>query len=210
MSLSRAVGSAAMHSSTCAWLVMNRQRWSVSPELDFMSSRYYSLVSSIGHHVLEGSGASFAALTLGRLVRVDPQRSAPSPRFKEPGMSISTPAAALTAQHRPRGSDVPRFRSRPVRAAIVPRLAVDGGLARLPGRRVHRLEGRRTRGRRRRRAGRRRAHRRRPRRRPVVGRQGRARARGSVDRLQRRRLRRRAGGRRGARRLRHRPRRARR
>src|SRR5215208_5653623 len=35
--------------------------------------------------------AIFAALTPGRLVRVDPQRSAPSPRFKEPGMSISTP-----------------------------------------------------------------------------------------------------------------------
>ena len=49
-------------------------------------------------------------------------------------MSISTPAAALTAQHRPDGSDVPRFRSRAVRAATLPRLAVDGGVARLPGR----------------------------------------------------------------------------
>src|ERR671919_71998 len=37
MSLSRTVGSAAMHSSTRAWLVMNRQRWSVSSEVDFMS-----------------------------------------------------------------------------------------------------------------------------------------------------------------------------
>ena len=46
-------------------------------------------------------------------------------------------------------------------------------------------------------------------RRPVVGRQGRARAPGGLDRRERRRLRRRAGGRRRARRLRHRPRLAR-
>ena len=49
-------------------------------------------------------------------------------------------ATALITRDRPRESDVPRVRSRAVRAANLPRLAVDGGLARLPGRRVHRLE----------------------------------------------------------------------
>src|SRR5687768_3566310 len=54
-------------------------------------------------------------------------------------------ATALITRDRPRGSDVARRRSGTVRAATLSRLAVDGGLARLPGRRVHRLEGRRTR-----------------------------------------------------------------
>ena len=106
--------------------------------------------------------ARFAALTLGRLVRVDPQRSAPLPRFKEPGMSISAPRRPSSVAIDPKDRTSHESAHEPSQRRTLPRLAVDGGVARLPGRRVHRLEGRGTRGRRRRRAGRRRAHRSRP------------------------------------------------
>ena len=157
-----------------------------------------------------GAAGDLCGSTLGRLVRVDPQRSAPSPRFKEPGMSISTPQRLSSRSDRPRGSDVPRFRSRHRPSgdrfpgwrwmAVWPAFPVAGYIGWKVGGRVDAVDaalvgGALTGSR--------------PRRRPVVGRQGRARARGSVDRLQRRRLRRRAGGRRRAGRLRHRPRRAR-
>src|SRR3954451_15901635 len=45
----------------------------------------------VGDALVPVAASEFAALTLGRLVRVDPQRPAPLPRFKEPGMSISAP-----------------------------------------------------------------------------------------------------------------------
>ena len=88
------------------------------------------------------------------------------------------------------------------------RLAVGGGLARLPRRGVHRLDGRRTRRCRRRRPRWRRAHRSRDRRGPVVGRRRRVRAPGRMDRRERRRVCRRTGGRRRVGRLRNRPGRA--
>ena len=37
MSLTRAVGLAAMHWRTCAWFVTNRHRWSGFPVVDFMN-----------------------------------------------------------------------------------------------------------------------------------------------------------------------------
>ena len=115
------------------------------------------------------------------------------------------PRGRMTKGSRHMPHELPRT---PSQRRRLPRLALDGGGPRLPDRRAHRLEDRRTRGRRRRRTGRRRAHRSRDRRRPVVGRQRRARARGGLDRRQRRRLRRRTGRRRRAGRLRHRPRRS--